>query len=125
MLRINITLGGLEYAEFTIRGENVGVDYDTYTVYDGAKDHIWMNYADTAGVKFVIDDPGTYDGTYGGRVNGVDYHTIIADDVVYGVTTTGLVELTADQLLSGTFYQVYYPVLQSNSEVIICGIKDS
>ena len=124
MLRVNITLGGLEYAEFTIRGENVGVDYDTYTVFDGATDHLWMNYADTSGVKFVIDDPCTYDGTYGGTVGGITYNTIITDaGVVYGVSTIGQTELSAADLASGTYFQIYYPVLQNNSEVIICGIK--
>lgn len=124
MLRVNITLGGLEYAEFTVRGENVGVDYDTFIYFDGAIDYVWMNYEDTTGVQFIIDDPGTYDGTYGGRVDGVNYHTIITDTgVVYGVTTTGQVALDAADLAAGTFYQMYYPVMQDNSEVIICGIK--
>ena len=126
MLRVNITLGGLEYAEFSIRGENVGVDYSDFIYFDGAKDHIWMNYADTSGVQFIIDNPGTYDGTYGGRVNSVNYHTIITDGgVVYGVTTSGQVALSEAHLAVGTFYQMYYPVLQGTSEVIICGIKDS
>ena len=125
MLRVKITLGGLEYAEFTIRGENVGVDYDTYAVFNGAKDHLWMNYGDTSGVKFVIDDPLTYDGTYGGTVGGVRYHTIVTNaGVVYGVGTTGLTELSAADLSTGSYFQIYYPVLQNNSEVIICGIKD-
>ena len=124
MLRVTITLGGLEYAEFSIRGENVGVDYDTYTSFDGAIDHIWMNYADTTGVQFVIDDPCTYDGTYGGLVGGVSYQTIVTNaGIVYGVTTTGSVELAQADLDTGTYFQTYYPTLQGTSEVIICGTK--
>ena len=55
----------------------------------------------------------------------VSHTTPLTDaGVVYGVRTTGVTELSAADLSTGSYFQIYYPVLQNNSEVIICGIKD-
>lgn len=127
MLKVNFTLGGLEYCEFLLGGENrvtgddPGLNGD---VYDGARDHLWMVYDYGKGAFFMIDDPGTYDGTYGANLGAYTYYTLVTvDGIVYGVNAVGLTEITEDNIPLLKCFQYYHQNIASDSEVIICGIK--
>lgn len=128
MLKVSFTLGGLEYCEFLLGGENrsTGDDPGLYgDVYDGARDHLWMVYDYGKSAFFMIDDPGTYDGTYGANLVGAVYYTLVTvGGVVYGVNTDGLTEIIEDDIPLLRCFQYYHQNIASDSEVIICGIKN-
>lgn len=128
MLKVSFTLGGLEYCEFMLGGENgvvgddPGLDGD---VYNGARDHLWMVHDYGKSAFFMIDDPGTYDGTYGANLDTDTYYTLVTvGGVVYGVNADGLTEITEDDIPLLQCFQYYHQNIASDSEVIICGIKN-
>jgi hypothetical protein len=129
MIKVTLNLGGLEYCEHYVRGENriVGGESEstTYT-YDGAIDHLFMLHDDLRHAIFKIDNPATLDGTYGAYIDGTYYDTIYAasDGTIYGVYYGGVDVLTEDEVLSADFfYERYGNIIADRSEVVICGTK--
>lgn len=131
MLRINVNLGGLEYCEHLIRGENYrtdsGVGDSIISGYDGATDHLWFVYDVDRTCVFTINDPGTYDGSYGCYFDGVLYESVIrfpSDGIVYGINTSGATAIPDADLPDIECVEVYYQNLYDTSEVVICGVKN-
>lgn len=132
MIKIRYTLDGIELCEHLLRGENRIVDNgmadEATEIYSGAIDHLYMLYSDKRSIFFVIDDPGTYDGTYGALIGGIFCDVIYeaGDGTIYGVSyTNGRAELTTDDLNSATYFYVkYHGTISERSIVATCGIKD-
>lgn len=134
MIKLRYVLDGVEMCEHLLRGENRIVDNsmadESSIVYSGAIDHLYMLYNDARDIFFVIDDPGTYNGTYGAKIGSAYYDTIFtaADgETIYGVSKSGgREELDAETLSTADyFYVVYHGTISERSIVATCGIKET